>query len=39
MKWDEMRWDGQAGHEGRVSSKDTYGKPYNSWRLWGEKIV
>ena len=24
---------------GGASSKDTYGKPHNSWRLRGEKIV
>ena len=44
MKWDEMKWNemnklDMGDIKGGVTSKDTYGKPYNSWRLRGEKIV
>ena len=39
MKWDEMDKQDMGDIEGGVTSKDTYGKPYNSWRLRREKIV
>ena len=36
MKWDEMDKQDMGDIKGGVSSKEAYGKPYDSWRLWGE---
>ena len=36
MKWDKIDKQDMGEIKGGVGSTDTYGKPYNSWRLWGE---
>ena len=36
MKWDKMDRQDMGDIKGGVSLTDTYGKPYNSWILWGE---